>query len=303
MRDTIRIALAAPEGATAPPTELQILQAGDNPTRKGTVVFDETAAASVLAAFDEGGVDLPIDFDHAMAGHGGPLDRIAAGWFRPSVRAGALFAEGILWTPRASSGVAAKEWRYTSLFGDVEKLEDGRLRLVRLRTLSLTNTPATMGALPIAASEATELVEANERLAIENASLRSKLGEDKRPDTMSVEFSMMLDSMRRESALRAQVAAEKRDRLLDELTCSGKLTPAMRDWALSLSEGQLETFADLAPVVVPGIENGPTPRPNGKSVELSDEDRQMAKAFGNDPDSVLAQKRREQTAGTNAAAR
>lgn len=303
------------------PTEFRILRAGDNATKKGTLIFDESAAQSVLGEFSDHGVDLPIDFGHAMAGHGGPLDQIAAGWFKPSVKEGELWASDVTWTPRGSKGVTDREWRYTSLYGDVERVDDGRLRLVRLRTVSLTNTPATVGVDPLVASESTQKgpktmdiaqlvlaavgakdeadAGAKVRALVDlSARLAELTGKQAADEQIAVVSALKISHEKLEkietelSELKQKNADDKRDGLIATLTEAGKLTPAQHDWARSLTLSALEAFGETAPVVVPGKESNPTPKPNGESVELSAEDKKMAKAFGNDPEAVLAEKRR-----------
>jgi len=47
-----------------PPREFRIFAAGENTTTKGRILFDEQAAADVMAAYEQHGVDLMIDLEH-----------------------------------------------------------------------------------------------------------------------------------------------------------------------------------------------------------------------------------------------
>lgn len=125
-----------------PPTEFRISLAGLNTTLNGPYVFDAKAAKSVLDAFEEHGAVIPLDYDHRMLDPGSaPGGGIAAGWFRPEVRKGELWAVKVLWTPRAANALRELEYRYISPAFYVD--DEGRM--VRLINVALTNLPATHG--------------------------------------------------------------------------------------------------------------------------------------------------------------
>lgn len=294
------------DGDTAP-TEFRILAAGVNATRKGELVFDDTAASSVVADYEAGGVDLPLDYDHAMADPSTrPTERIAAGWFKPEVRNGELWASDVRWTPRGKAAVEAKEYRYTSLWGDVELTDKKakRMRLVRLRNVALTNTPATIATLPLVASEdRTEdtmsdnvilaiLDVADESAAVEKIKLQTATLADA-ADALNVPCEAIGAAVRalklRAEAgdvavlelaeLRAKGEADAKDALIARLSVDGKLPPALHDWARSQSIASLEAFGAHAPRVV---ETSPAPiaPATGARIELTEEEKAVAKALG-----------------------
>jgi phage I-like protein len=146
------VALALVGSADAPqaPKEFRLFAAGEVKTVKGTFLFDSAAAELVMAAANEWGNDFPIDYNHAMVGLL-QLDPAAAGaaagWFKPQVRDGELWATDVTWTPKAKAMLEAREYRYCSpTFHPGEK---GRVE--RLVNVALTNIPATHKAPPLMA--------------------------------------------------------------------------------------------------------------------------------------------------------
>lgn len=81
----------------------------------------------------------------------------------------------------------------------------------------------------------------------------------------------------------ATLTAETRVRLIDEGTKAGKLTPAMKPWAESMSHEQLTAFLSSAPVIVtPGGGGGGAPQGDGKLTvaTMSAEQKAEADRFG-----------------------
>ncbi len=271
------IALA---GDGVAPTAFRILAAGENRTRRAgvesTVVFDERAAERVLAEYRDGGVDLPIDLEHAMASPTARVDeKFAAGWFRPGVRDGELWAEDVQWTPRGKAAVESKEWRYTSLWGESEIDESKkRVRLVRLRNVALVNTPATKGTRSLVMGEGEETTMSNpimlalgvadeaegvkkvrdlETVFSEAAEVCGSKSTDEirgglRALKLRAEKATELEAKLAEAAAKAET--EKRDALIVKLSEEGKLPPALHDWARTLPLPALVAFGEKAPTLV-----------------------------------------------------
>jgi phage I-like protein len=149
--------VALPGDGKEPPTAFRILRAGPNPSEKGEFIFDEAAAQRVMAAYVSKGLDkIQIDYEHQSMvppPGGGPAHKPAAGWFKPEVRGGELWATGVAWTAAALAMVApaagAPEYRYFSpiLFFD----QDTR-QVTGLKNLALTNDPALDSLTPLAAA-------------------------------------------------------------------------------------------------------------------------------------------------------
>lgn len=336
MRKRVEIALAelVLSGEGKAPSEFRILAAGVNQTRKGPVLFDAAAVAAVLADFEGGGVDLPIDYEHAMAyGPAVPLaERAAAGWFKPEERDGELWATEVDWTARGRASVEAKEFRYTSLWGDLERVKvDGKdvMRLVRLFNVGLVNRPATIGTLPLVASEgiATEIdnmgdttkengrspfvvtlgardeSEALEKVAKMRATLsdvagvlgapEEDLGAAVRALKLSADAAAALKTELAELKSKAETA--ERDGLIARLSEEGKLPPALHEWARTQPIKSLEVFGAHAPALT--SDKAPPAGPSTEVVVLSEELKKALAAQGMSPEEYVKTKADMKAAG------
>jgi phage I-like protein len=144
---SLSIAIAGDE----PPSEFRIFAAGKNATTKGTFTFDEVSAKSVMAEYTAHGIDLALDYDHAMVG-GLSLDPAqsgkAAGWFNLEVRNGELWAVNVRWTEPAAEALRRKEWRYMSPAFSA----DEKGHVTSLLNVAITNLPATRRLEPLMAA-------------------------------------------------------------------------------------------------------------------------------------------------------
>lgn len=148
-------------------TEISLTNEGELPTSfkiftpkikssKGEFIFDEEAARSVMEDVADRGVDFSIDFEHdsmsqSIPGHA----KIAAGWFKPELRNGELWAANVTWTPRAQAALKNREFRYTS----PTFARDSSGRVTKLVNVAITNIPATRGIAPLVLSEDTSMNE------------------------------------------------------------------------------------------------------------------------------------------------
>ena len=104
------------------------------------VILDEAGAQSVLAAFRERGVDIPVDYEHstklkAYVGEESP----AAGWITSMHwDADRGLIGSVNWTPRALKQIKDKEYKYASPHFDVDR---GTRRVEFVMAVALTNTP------------------------------------------------------------------------------------------------------------------------------------------------------------------
>ena len=120
------------------PDWVELLPAGEFSGRdgRGPYVAD---AAQILAAFAQGGIPLPIDYEHQSIlteTNGQPAP--AAGWLTDlAVRDGALWG-CVEWTERASAHIAAREYRFLS---PVFCYEQRTGSVVSISGAGLTNTP------------------------------------------------------------------------------------------------------------------------------------------------------------------
>jgi phage I-like protein len=141
----------APLAPRIPPTEFRIFRKGINKSDKGEFLFDEQAAASVMETYAKKGVDIMIDYDHAVL-KAPTVKAVAAGWCSFEVRDGELWATKVSWTPTALDHFAKSEYRYFSPLFDFD-MRTGRI--LHVINSALTNTPALHGIDALVAASAT----------------------------------------------------------------------------------------------------------------------------------------------------
>ncbi len=145
-----------PAAGGALPAEFRIFKAGVNQTTKGDLVFDDKAAAAVMAQYAREGVDLIVDLNHdsvepaALAARSDASD--ARGWFQLELRAGELWAVNVRWTPDGARRLSEKTQRYIS---PVSTYEEETRRVCSLLNVAMCAMPATLGAVPLVAATKT----------------------------------------------------------------------------------------------------------------------------------------------------
>lgn len=134
------------------PTEFILFKPGANDSSKGTTLFDDVAAASVMSAYGKWGVDLMIDVDHASLDMFAVEQRRdagdAVGWFNLEVRDGALWAVNVRWNPEGERQLRDKLRRYISPAFFTDEFS----RVTELINIALVAMPATFGAQPLVAA-------------------------------------------------------------------------------------------------------------------------------------------------------
>lgn len=140
------------------PDAFLIFRPGVNATRKGDFMYDEAAAAKVLAEYQAGGVQLCLDLEHDSLD---PKKRTARadaadamGWYDLEQRPdGSLWAINVRWSSEGERRLRGKLQRYTSpAFLTLE--DENAERPTRLINVALCAMPATLGTTPlVAASE------------------------------------------------------------------------------------------------------------------------------------------------------
>jgi phage I-like protein len=134
----------------APPTEFLIWPFGEIATTKGTFLFDDSAAQSVLDSWQAYGNRLTIDYEHkAVDPNRRAGDGRSAGSFLLELRDDGLYAIDVRWTPPAFEQLSNKEWLYFSPYFSAEE-DSGRI--LELINLALTNIPATRNMTPLVAA-------------------------------------------------------------------------------------------------------------------------------------------------------
>lgn len=131
------------------PSEFRLFRAGINQTDKGDFLFDDEAAASVMAAYAEKGVPLMADYEHQALVQP-PIEAPASATsFVPQVRNGELWATEVQWTDRARAYLEAGEYR---MFSPAFTHDQKSGRILRLINFALTNNPATHQLEPLVAA-------------------------------------------------------------------------------------------------------------------------------------------------------
>lgn len=304
--------------SAAPPTEFRIFRAGLNKSRKGNFLFSERSATEVMADAADFEADYPIDFNHSMFGFsmGDPAENgKAAGWFRPEVRNGELWATNVVWSELASDKLTKREYRYISPTFNCK--EDGEI--LELLNVALTNIPALKGLSPLMAHQLSlfDPKENNERppmfekllmlLSLKEGATEAEafaavgaVLEDRRKllsATGKTSISEVLGAW--EALSQAAGKAEQISKELAELKGAqrtsevetllstgvkdGKLVPAQVDVMRKKGMEDIEflkAFLSTAVSVVPGSATEPKEKPQA----LSDVEIQIAKTMGMSPE-------------------
>jgi phage I-like protein len=259
----------------------------------------------------------------------------AAGWIKPdSLQADAQGISGVIeWTAAASEHRKAREYRYISpYFGH---LPDGAV--TRLINVGLTNTPAIEELPAVAAtanSEGPSMKEIAKALGLDEtadeaaicaaigklntsqtaiasalglaasatgeellaaATAAAKSGE---PDPSKyVTFEAFSELQTQFASLQSETGEAKAAASVASAMEAGKVSPAMKDWALSLAKTNpdaFESFVATAAVIVPvgQRQTGATP-PAAADGGLSEEDKAVCSSLGISEEDFLAQRKKE----------
>lgn len=125
-----------PAAAGQAPEWVFIMPAGTSTTVDGlTYLVDESAANSILAAFQRRGQDMVLDYEHqTVSGDIAP----AAGWIKElQSRPDGIWGR-VQWTARGSAFVVNREYRYLS---PVVLVENATRRVMGIQSVALTNLP------------------------------------------------------------------------------------------------------------------------------------------------------------------
>jgi phage I-like protein len=296
-------------------SEIQLLPAGEFAPRDGRTakwslsdeqgqrLADQLNAASAKNAF-------LIDYEHQTLyaeKNGQPAP--AAGWatkfeWRPGK---GLFATDVAWTDRAAEHIKAGEYRYISPVFLTNKATGEILRVINA---GLVNQPALPGMQEVAEKFAAKFLsdepgsssnpteysmkaialllglpgEATEdqiAAAVHALKIKVDAGQSEvvalkaqvtTADTAVTALQTELNQ------LKASITAAERDALIEQALKDGKLAPAAKDWAKSLSLEALKGFVAVATPVTPGSQSG------GKGAEgagpLSAEAKEVCRMLG-----------------------
>ncbi len=136
------------------PKEVRLFKRGANPTSKGTYVFDDDAAKSVMGEYEAHGADIMIDLEHlSLDTESESFDPDARGWAGLAVRNGELWLTDISWNEDGEERLRKKKQRYLSPVFDF----DGKTKQVlSIFNVAITGIPATHNPMPLVAANERE---------------------------------------------------------------------------------------------------------------------------------------------------
>ncbi len=246
MKDEMRALHSAALPGESLPQRVLLAPWGQVESTRGRFVVDEESAQMAVAAFEEHGTDLPIDYEHQTLGgaFASPSGQApAAGWIKRIVaEPGVGLLAEIEWTDQARQLLSAKEYRYLSPVAIVRKSDR---KLVAIHSAALTNKPAIVGMQPIVNGGSVPDAEEGEPLERlrRGLDLPEEVGAE---EVLLAAGERLLDLQRRQR----QHVVEERVR---EAMRAGKLVEAQRAWAEALiarEEALFEEWFRTAPVVV-----------------------------------------------------
>ncbi|CAM5398128.1 hypothetical protein AFEL58S_01992 [Afipia felis] len=292
----LAIALNA-EGAL--PSQLKLLDAGTCRGRDGRTWLNDDPAA-VVASFTAGGLDVPIDIEHATELKGPKGEAAPAqGWIKKLTATNGEIVADVEWTDHGAELIRSKAYRYISpafLF----RKDNGRV--VRLLSVGLTNKPNFD--LPALNAETTE--NAMDRAALAAAlgiaatatdaevltainTMRSSLD---RPDPNKFVPKADLDAALNRATTAEQKLADQEKQtstaraiaLVDGGVKDGKIAPASKDHYLAICRqdggiAQVEALLKTLPKLTgaSGLDNI---APGDKPGELTAEQKALCAAHG-----------------------
>lgn len=301
-----------------PPSEFRIFTAGVVSTTKGVFLFDDRAAVAVMAAYQEHGADIPVDYDHMMLDPYAPMGGgKAAGWLKLELRMGELWAVDVKWTPAGDRALRDAEYRYIS----PAFYTDDEGRMSRLINVALTNLPATHGLEPLVAASETTAPSAQRSTPMKQVLVALGLSESASEADALVALSKDRDAVKdvlsltgatslsaalgilagfKEEAGKTKVLSarvveletglrkKEVERIVGEKVTAGYLTPANREFAIKLGMKDPESFdaylATLTSQVVVDTSGGKDkPAKATAKVSLSRDEKQIAERFGMSP--------------------
>jgi phage I-like protein len=307
------------------PSEIRLFGNGMTATKKGDFLFDEESGATVMAAFEEQGMDkLPFDAAHGMLNPNAPPDaHKALGWFVPTVKDDieggggvGLFAADIEWTELGLAALKKREFRF---FSPAITFDGESRRITGLINVALTNIPATKNQRPLVL-DALEADENNNNIedqdtmkvlldtlgASDETGAVAKVGDlqsfqtavlsaldvpaDKAAEKIAELSAAAIDAVAQLEAVKAERVAADKVAKLDALCAAGKLPPAQKEFASSLSDDQLDQFVVALSSVTAVTKTVEEPGGHSKVETLSAEEKKVCQLLGLSEEDMLAEK-------------
>ncbi|MEO8531359.1 MAG: phage protease [Deltaproteobacteria bacterium] len=229
--------------------------------------FDLADPKSVVTGFDQGAVDLPVDYEHQNdrdePKRSGPVP--AAGWIKElEVRSDGPLGR-VEWTATAREMIARKEYRYISPSfwhapdGTVTKLKGAGL--VHNPALHLKALASEVQTMPKNTDiQGTLLTRLAELLALDPAStedavlaeLAKRLAATDPDPAKYVPTSAVAAMLQDRASETAQVRTDRVQHKIASAIAEGRITPGMRPWALELcrsNEASFDAFVRDCPAI------------------------------------------------------
>ena len=288
---------------------------------------DARALAEVQTAWRDRGIDMVIDYEHqTMMG----IEAPAAGWIKElDARHDGLWAR-VDWTQNAYERIMNREYRYIS---PVVELDENR-NLTGLLNVALTNYPAINNLDPLTLKKQEEAARTKEKdrmkgKLLEILGLKTETDETEilslvesghnafgfledlgevlgvKPSASEIKGAVMalktspdvISRLQGEvDQLKAERASETAEKQLELALRAGKITPAMREWALNYAKTDpkgFEAYVANAPKIVPIGEELPEHQGEGAKTEtiaLTAEDKKLARLMGVSEENYLKSK-------------
>ena len=154
-RTQIFAAVASGSDAGGGLVKIMLTPWGEVKSRNLDFIVDDESAAAIVAAFDAGGRDIPIDFEHTTVGgnFATPSGAApAAGWITKLVVERGVGIFGLVkWNAAASAMIQADEYRWLSPVVVYRKKDR---KAVEIQSAALTNKPALVDIERVAAKDA-----------------------------------------------------------------------------------------------------------------------------------------------------
>lgn len=241
-----------------PQSWVHLMPSGEAKPRDGRSPWRVSDPEAVIAATrrHHGSTDIPIDYDHQMVfatapGRGGTAK--AAGWIKQlEARANGIWGL-VHWTAAAAAALRAGEYRYLSPYFSSDKATG---EVTRILNAGLTNTPALeMTAVASRQGDTMDEIEGELRSLLklpDGASGQDVLDAVRTLTTASDAASIKPDEYVPIAVLEKVtaelhrvskgVSLETATVLVDQAVASGRLVPAMRDWAMDLCQANRPAF-------------------------------------------------------------
>jgi phage I-like protein len=131
-----------------PPREFLLFPLGTIKTLKGDFILSADSAAEVMEKYEEHGVDLMLDYEHAGVSPMSTPDGLAraAGWAKLELRDDGIWLSQIKWTDAAAAMLRSGEYRYLS---PAFNADTRTKEIVEIVNVALTNLPATHNQRPL----------------------------------------------------------------------------------------------------------------------------------------------------------